>query len=333
MKRKYVALFIAATLGLALTGTAGVAQAISPTGTVVVQLTSPNGKTLAVGGTAITLSKGSSYVNHQSTNSSGIATFTAVPPSVKLTATLAATSTHIVVTKTGIEVGSNKSVTVKIHDPLGGSIAGTVFRPGGIGLATADVVALDTKGRVVSYTTADSSGNYTLAPLASGSYRVEFNTRLEGMDMDNESYGWSYWGGATSWTKAKTLKVHQQSATKSASVSAAINGSVVFGGALGAQVNFPSGFGNAKIVVEATHISDSFTDQLNSAGTGWDEFMNPGSYRLGIVGPKNAITGDTPTYWYTGDTTAPSTDASRAQVIHFTGLQNVTVEFIQNAAL
>jgi hypothetical protein len=333
MKLTYAALFVAATLGLALVGAVGAADAITPTGTVTVQLTSPNGKALAVSGTTVILARALSYADHEGTNSSGVATFTNVPSNVKLTAKLEPTNTRISVTKTGIEVHAGKTVTVKIHDAVGGSIAGTLTRPGGVAFTTAVVVALDTSGRVVSYTTTDSAGAYTLVPLPSGTYRVEFNSRLEGIDTDNSSFGWSYWGGATSWSHAKTLKVHQQSATKAATSWTAVNGSVAVGSTLAAAVNFPSGFDYAKFVVDATHAGDSFDDQLNASGTDWIEYMNPGSYRLGIVGAKNAITGVTPTYWFTGETTAPTTNESDAKVIVFTGTANVTVHFIQNADL
>ena len=83
----------------------------------------------------------------------------------------------------------------------GGAIQGIVTREDdGSGIAGADVQALDNNNEIVASTTAGASGEYTLAGLPAGSYRLRFAS------SDAELLA-EYWDSAYEWAYATSVSV------------------------------------------------------------------------------------------------------------------------------
>ncbi len=295
------------------------------TSTVVVQLVQPSGKPLDVAGRAVDLyaahSGGAVYSRNQETDSTGKATFTDAPVGISLDAEANSDSGYLNHIKTGVKAATGKTVTVKVTSTKGAAISGTVTEgvtttplPGG------DVVLLNSSGRQQAAAPINASGQFTFVSVASGSYRVQYNSRKYDSSSDSaRQFSWSYWNGSASstlaWASAKILKVHQQTASSAASVVSGLDGKVYAGNSLSATVSYwapESSHAGTPVEFVGAHAADSFVTTLDSAGDLDTTPLNPGKYRIAIVGDHDPIFGVTPIYWYVTDTSGPTTNQSKA---------------------
>jgi hypothetical protein len=288
------------------------------TGTLTVQLVTPSGAADAVSGIGITerYPHDGTYTDEAdgTTNGGGAVTFDGVPAGVKLQVILAPeTSALAFETKSGVVVKSGHTLVYKLVADIGATVSGTLLRPGGSALPGAVVALLDSHGQPQHYAVTASNGAYSFTNLPSGTYRVQFNSRkLAPFDSAALAESWGYWKNTASWSKAKSIKVSQQSKTKHATNLTGINGSVPTGTALTGSVKISGNYDLSEVRVDGKNTADSYLAEVNAAGNGFSTLVNPGKYRIGITGAVDPVVGAAPIYWYRSDSTGPTLDESKA---------------------
>jgi hypothetical protein len=288
------------------------------TGTLTVQLVTPSGAPDALAGIGITerYPHDGSYSDEAdgTTDASGAVTFDGVPAGVKLQVILSpGTSALASETKTGIVVKSGHTLVYKLAADIGATVSGTLLRPGDSGLPGAVVALLDSHGQAQHYTVTGSSGAYSFTNLPSGTYRVQFNSRkLAPFDTAALTESWSYWKNTTSWSKAKSITVSQQSKKKHATNLTGINGTVQQGTTLSGSVTISGNYDLSEVRIDAKTTADSYLAEVNASGNGFSTLVNPGKYRIGIIGAVDPVVGVAPIYWYRSDSTGPTLDESKA---------------------
>ena len=311
-----VLLGFALVLGL-VAAPAVVAEAAAST-TVSIQLATTAGKAWPVAGVIVEASSGK-YYRQVETNSKGIATFTRVPGTAKITVkSLTYYSIYpYASTKKTFWPWKGHKKTVSLVVPLGAAVSGTVLTPTGP-LVGGQVAAVSKTGAVMQTAVTNADGKYRLRGLATGTYAIQFNSR-SWADSKNPlvaDAAWSYWGvtGAT-WETAKKITVHQQGRKTGASVKSSVNGVVAAGSALtmgladpssGGQLNIERFAGTKRIAAESVY------SPLYAPGTSDVVRLIPGTYRLGVQYP----TADGfALYYYTGNGIALSADPADAVLV------------------
>ena len=321
---------------IALVVAVGVVAAPAPafaagTGTVVIQLVKPSGSAAPISGLfedIYYLHNGTvAYSHGTNSNSTGVVTFTNVPAVSNLILTTAGNSTYLATKKTGVKLGSGKTVHLNVKKPVGASIQGTLTKTGGSAVVGATVAVFTKHGKLVGDATTSVTGGYQVTPLATGKYRVQFNSRVEGSDTGPASgYNWSYWKNTTSWSSSKSVSVTQQTSKAPASHLNNINGSVAQKFVLTADVEFSGSQSNADVEIVSQHSAEDFSSKVNAAGTSFQLYLNTGKYRIAILGAFDPIMGQEPVYWYRADNKGPTEDENKATWISF-GTGNKTIKF------
>ena len=299
---------------VALFGIVGAAPAFaSDTGTITCQLVTMQGAPLA-GNENQTIYVWYSHdgvrvpIASNVPNASGQVVFTGVPVGHSLIFSVSITAPYLSYTKTGVEAVAGADTTVLLHTPRAATVRGTVTA-GGSPLVGAPV-ALWEHGKVQALSSTDALGNYTVyAP--SGTYRVEFNERVHA-SVNTSAWAWSYWKSTTSWTKAKTITVTQETKTRAPSAVSFIDGSVTHGGILNAGVELTGVTSSNQVRIVSERSNENFATKLTDGGSGFATFLVPGKYRVGIYGPLDPVVHVQTIYWYRGEGRGPTTSESKA---------------------
>jgi hypothetical protein len=296
----------------------------SGTGTIVVQAETPTGAALHVSGLYIegfdSPTAAVHYDAQPQTNSQGVVAFLNVPSNTNMTIELDLQKPYLKKVKTDVKVSSGQSLSLGIKATKGASVSGTVtILSGAADLNDGKVALLNSSGGVVASSTTDSNGTYTIDPVPSGSYRVQFNSRSNNFDSAAAlSYAWGYWNGATkattqNWSSANTITVKQQG-SHAASVTTGINGNAASGAPVNSAITYwstPSSRAGHEVTFIGSHPADSFTTVLGSNGQIGTNVV-PGKYRIGIYGDFDDVVGTAPIYWYTSETAGPTEVESQA---------------------
>ena len=320
-----IALLVALTLGLGVVG--AVPAFAAGTGTITVQAANVHGVALPTSGWLVFLQNSATNVNGL-TNGSGQYTFSGVAAGhshVYRVVVQPTGDTYVTAKKTNITISSGQTKTVTVDLSVGATIGGTLSA-GASPLGGANVTLFDPAGYSVATATTSGSGGYQIT-VKSGTYLVQFNSRPTAvLTTAAQSDAWSYWKGTTKWTSAKSITVKQQTSTKAATHLDNIDGTVAGLYKITADVDL-TGISTANLVgVTAKHNPDSFDTELNSAGTQFSTWVNPGSYQIAVFGNFDHILGYSPPYWYRGDTTAVTSTEKYAKWITVTS-SNVTIHF------
>jgi Carboxypeptidase regulatory-like domain len=306
------------------------------TGSLTVQLASTKDEALKLGNESIYLyykhDDGYPYAHTLETGTFGNVTFSGVPSGVDLTIkTFANSQGYVATTVHDVKIAANVTTSKTVEIALGATVSGQVKAPNSQGLYEAWVAVLDSDNHVVESAETDTSGNYEITTIPTGTYRVQFNSRRANPSPGNLEYGWSYWKNSTSFTGSKTISVKQQTSSKSATELENITGTVPQGSLLTVSVQLTgenSGdFDGALIDFVGTHGADSFEQNINSTGTSFETYLDPGKYRIGIFGPLNPVLAQYPLYWYVGDTDGPTQSESHATWVTI-GSTSKTITFV-----
>jgi hypothetical protein len=318
----------ALTLGVIAAPSAAFATA---TGTVTVQLVKPSGAKLAVAGideTMLYRHNGTVLWAHFAvSDGTGKATFPGAPAGVHLNLSTSSNSTYLSASKGGIVAKAGKSVSVKLSVAVGATIGGILTKTGGLPVPGATVALFNSHGNRVGLGTTSATGAYQIAPIRSGKYKVQFNSRaVTSLSPAATSMSWSYWKNSTSWTTATYVTVKQQTAHASASHPASINGFVSGQFVLTVDVNLTGNHGSADVLFVSQRKAENFVTKVDAAGTSFQSYLNAGKYRIAIIGAYDPIVGASPVYWYRGDLTGPTLSESKATWVSF-GAANKTIYF------
>jgi hypothetical protein len=332
---------------LAAFGVPGTAAAVAParvapaiavpvTGGIVFHFTTPSGATYSGSGVvnlySPTLEDLATPYQGQATISHGTATFTDEPESTYVPQLfLPSTSTYIMPNFDNVSSVAGDTVVVAVTIARGASISGTLKTSTGSVLKDAQVAAIGESGTIVKTDATNSRGQYSLAGLPTGDYRIQFNSRSSGTgNAATMKYIWSYYKSKPHLAGSNVLVVHQQAPGVTASVKTGVSGSVKAGHSLVVASSLPgdTSYNEVQIVSEAAPDAESFSSWLNAAGTSTRVILAPGSYKVSMAGAYDPVTGDFPIYWYTGPGTAPSTDETQAVAYTFTGTTSKTITFI-----
>jgi hypothetical protein len=320
----------AAILATPLVIAAAVALPATPafaaaTGELVIQLVTPSHAPVKAGGINVILQErtGSklTYSTGGMTDSNGQLPIGSLPPSSKITIWFDAQQGFVEGTTSGIKLASGQTRSVNLVAAQGASVSGTVTEgQTPTPLAGAHVSLLNSKGAVEADAATDGSGNYSITGVSSGSYRVEFNSRFEQPNSAAaQNFTWSYWDGvgkesALKWTSAKTITLKQQSSHSGATAAIGLGGQAFENDVVRGTVSYwspESSHAGQRVEFVAQHAADSFTTELGSDGN-LSVQVNPGKYKIAIMGDYDTILAVTPYYWYVSDTHGPATSESKA---------------------
>ena len=330
----------AAVAALAVAGLSVPAPALAAgTGNLTVQVVTPNGAPLQVTGLNIQVYEGNDFNTGGNTDSSGKLPFSGIPASSKIRVVYipASGSGYLSKTLTNVKLSTGQTKTVDIVAAKGATVSGKITAGSAqTALNGADVALLTSKGYVADYATSDSSGDFTISGIASGSYRIQFNTRQEHITQSAQtSFAWSYWAGTgkastLKLASGKKLKVSAQTAHAPASAITGITGSVSNSILVNGAVSYwspASGHAGQRVDFVATTAADSFSTLLNSAGQLATPVV-PGKYKISIQGDEDTILAVFPEYWYVSNTKGPAATESKASWVTV-GTSSKSIAFIQ----
>jgi len=216
----------------------------------------------------------------------------------------------------------------------GGMIAGRAQIASGADLSNAIVVARGRSTGTLVTTTTNNAGNYTLVGLPTDSYSIQFNARPE-LVANNASkyYDWSFWGDEPAQPGLlHHIWVTEERGPVAGSFITGVDGTVHEGVTLSAIIR-PQGttdFTNATVYVHGESVGGSFRTQADKYGGGFGAVVIAGNYTFMLVGISP--TGQEINYWYTGENTPPSQNASAASTVRFAGTAPRTITFPRPAA-
>jgi hypothetical protein len=220
----------------------------------------------------------------------------------------------------------NASKTQSFHMTKGATISGHVSQPSGKGpLANAIVNALNKGGGLVGSATTGPIGQYTLGPLPSGTYRLQFNAHATPTNYAQTNYVWNYFKQSDTWKGVKPIVLHQQTASASASKKTGVNDVVRAGHTLTIKNQMTvagADFSNAYVTMFDGTEADYVDDQLNSAGTQWKGRLVKGSYIIEMF-----TVDEQHDYYWRGNGVAPTKKFSLAKKYTFTDKANATITF------
>ena len=290
---------------------------------IIVQLVSPTKKPLALDGAYVSIATPDfEFVQGRSTNDSGRARFS-VPAGVALDID-ANKAGYVTGTRHIGDATAGATTVLRVVLPKGASIAGTVRTAAGVVLKGSTVTVFKTNGQWVDSAVSSTKGAYRISGLASGRYRVQFNSRVDDppRPVVITNYAWNYWKAA-SWGTANAVVLTQQTSSAAATARKAVNGAVPRGSSIRGEVSIPGLAGGADVGLEPPNFVDRAIGRLNSAGTAFSLKAVKGKYRVYVWGDDE--TDDM--WWYTGDTTPPSRDEDDAKLVSFSGTADLTLRF------
>ncbi|MHB1569894.1 MAG: carboxypeptidase regulatory-like domain-containing protein, partial [Solirubrobacteraceae bacterium] len=200
-------------------------------------------------------------------------------------------------TATPITLASGQSATEDAQLTPGGEITGTVTdAKSAAGLSGVIVNAYSTSGSYDGSATTDSSGSYTIASLATGSYDVNFQP------TDNV-HAAQFYDSASSFGSATAVSVTAGSPTSGINAALAIGGTIT-----GTVTDSASGKGAGGVGISAVSQDGSSGGYATSAGDGTYTIggLAAGNYTVtfaGGVGPGATSTGGYGTEYYDNATT------------------------------
>ena len=317
-----VALGIATVPAVAADAATSSTQAKVKTGTIQVQVLTPAGKIYKKAGVIIVYSSGQAG-DFAKTNSKGIATLKKVPVGSKYTVGNGYEAhKYVLVSKSKVKVTSGKTTKVSLKLALAATITGTVVDTDGSALGGVPVAVHGKRGSVFAFT--NSRGAYTVDGLATGSYRVEFNSHASG--NPRQGYGVSYWKNASTLDSATVLKATQQTSKKAASTLKKINGVVE---------SVPTGIISGVLNVEdasSVYLQNRetgevlFTEDVEDVQGGFTATVNAGSYYV-FTEVYNSDSDTIVNPYYTGNGLAASPDRDDALLVTVTADSHEEISF------
>lgn len=302
------------------------ASAVRPAaadGTVTVQLVTPAKAALRLAKATVEIySDDFSILRTKKTNSDGRAKFS-LPSGTPLTIyTTRAGFVDSVRHIAGVTAGATSTLRVAL--PRGATVSGTVVNESSTPLRGSTVSVYSPSGTPLVSTVANAKGIYRITGLSTGSYRVQFNSRVSDSPRPGviTNYAWNYWK-KSSWASATPISLKQQTATTAATVRKKINSVVPTGKSIKGALSVAGLSGGADVGLEALNYVDTTFGRLNAAGTAFSVKAVKGKYRVYVWGDDAADD----IWWYTGETTPPSHDEDDAKVVTFSGAASITLTF------
>ena len=165
------------------------------------------------------------------------------------------------------------SVTSGINAQLaaGGSITGKVTNASTAGIENVNIYIIDLSENYVNDAYTDSAGDYTVPGLATGSYKVGFDTRDAA-----ENYAIEWYNDKAAFNTADTVSV------TAGSVTSGINAQLAAGGSITGKVTDASNAGIENVRIEIHDLSENYVidASTDSAGDYTVNGLAPGSYKI-----------------------------------------------------
>lgn len=318
-------------------GPAGSAGAATGTSGVTLVFLNPQKDHLAVPGIVVALvPEGGGDTVTATSDSTGRVGFRGLSSGdwdAVITPPQAGSATRVPVRIDGLALAAGQVVYKGVVLRIGASIGGTLRNGYGAELPNvAVVIRVGKTPAVVGRAVTESRGHFWFRGVASGSYSLQYNPP-QGIPRPHETANetWSFWGH-TPGTAFSFALIHVVNATAGNVQTVFRNGDgvLVEGSRLATDVR-PQGTTNlskATITYAGEGLGSTFTFPVfgaDSRGAYGFARVVPGRDKVSVTGTSAA--GAPVTYYYTGETTAPSLSSAAARWVTFT--DEATVTFIR----